>query len=40
MVRIFTSFAIEDRNLRDLLVGQKRNTRTQIGFTDYSVKDP
>lgn len=40
MARVFISFAIEDRNLRDFLVGQKRNTRTSIDFTDYSVKAP
>ena len=38
--RVFISFAIEDRNLRDLLVGQKLNTSTPIDFTDYSVKQP
>ncbi len=40
MARIFISFAIEDRILRDFLVGQKRNTRSPIVFTDYSVKEP
>ena len=40
MARVFISFAMEDRSLRDLLVGQKRNARTLIDFTDYSVKEP
>lgn len=40
MARVFISFAIEDRSLRDLLVGQKRNANTPIEFTDYSVKEP
>ena len=40
MKRVFTSFAIEDRILRDFLVGQKNNARSQISFVDYSVKEP
>ena len=40
MARVFISFAVEDCSLRNLLVGQKRNARNQIDFTDYSVKDP
>lgn len=40
MARVFISFAMEDRSLRDFLVGQKRNARTLIDFTDYSVKEP
>lgn len=40
MARVFISFAIEDRTLRDFLVGQKRNARSLIDFTDYSVKEP
>lgn len=40
MARVFISFAIEDKNLRDLLIGQKRNYRNDIDFTDYSVKEP
>lgn len=40
MARVFISFAIEDKILRDFLVGQKNNTRTAIEFTDYSVKEP
>lgn len=38
--RIFISFAIEDKVLRDFLVGQKRNNNIDIDFTDYSVKEP
>ena len=38
--RVFTSFAVEDRNLRDLLVGQARNSRVPFDFTDMSVKQP
>lgn len=37
--RIFTSFAIEDSNLRDLLVGQARNERTPFAFVDMSAKE-
>lgn len=40
MARVFISFAMEDKHLRDFLVGQKRNARTSIDFTDYSVKQP
>lgn len=38
--RVFTSFAIEDRGIRDLLVGQRLNTRVPFEFTDMSVKEP
>lgn len=38
--RIFISFAIEDKILRDFLVGQKRNDNIAISFVDYSVKEP
>lgn len=38
--RIFTSFAIEDANLRTLLVGQGRNNKTPFSFVDMSVKEP
>lgn len=38
--RIFTSFAIEDRSLRDMLRGQMRNPSTPIIYTDMSVKEP
>lgn len=40
MARVFISFAIEDRVLRDFLVGQKKNSTNVIEFTDYSVKEP
>jgi hypothetical protein len=36
--RVFISFAIEDRNLRDLLVGQMRNSSTPFDWVDYSAK--
>jgi hypothetical protein len=36
--RVFTSFAIEDQNLRNLFVGQARNSSTPFEITDYSVK--
>lgn len=38
--RIFISFAVEDSNLRDLLVGQGRNEKTPFSFVDMSVKEP
>ncbi|MFA3919344.1 hypothetical protein [Ruegeria hyattellae] len=38
MARVFISFAVEDKVLRDFLVGQKNNTRNAIEFTDFSVK--
>ncbi|WP_294390552.1 hypothetical protein [uncultured Sphingomonas sp.] len=38
--RVFTSFAIEDANLRTLLVGQARNDRIDFELVDYSVKEP
>ena len=40
MARVFVSSAIEDRNLGTLLVGQKKNSRNEIEFTDYSVQQP
>lgn len=40
MKRIFISFAIEDSNLRDLLVGQAKNKRSTFEFVDMSVKQP
>ena len=36
--RIFISFAIEDEQLRDLLVGQARNDNSPFEFIDMSVK--
>jgi len=38
--RVFTSFAIEDSNLRDFLRGQARNEHSPFEFTDMSVKQP
>jgi hypothetical protein len=38
--RVFSSFAIEDVALRDLLVGQSRNAGSPFSFTDMSVKKP
>ena len=40
MARVFVSFAIEDRDLRTLLVGQRKNARNEIEFADYSVQQP
>lgn len=40
MKRIFISFAIEDKNLRDLLKGQSKNPSSNIEFVDMSVKKP
>jgi hypothetical protein len=37
--RVFISFAIEDSNIRDLVVGQMRNSRTPFEWLDYSVKE-
>lgn len=38
--RIFTSFAIEDKSLRDLFVGQARNNSVPYELVDMSVKQP
>lgn len=38
--RIFISFAVEDKTLRDLLVGQAKNDKSPFEFTDMSVKEP
>ena len=38
--RIFISFAVEDSNLRDFLVGQARNNNSPFEFVDMSVKTP
>jgi hypothetical protein len=38
--RVFISFAMEDKHLRDLLVGQKISSSTPFEFDDYSVKKP
>jgi hypothetical protein len=37
---VFISFAVEDANLRTLLVGQARNEKTPFSFVDMSVKEP
>ena len=38
--RIFISFAMEDRNLRDFLFGQSKNDNSPFEFVDMSVKEP
>lgn len=38
--RIFISFAIEDENLRNLLVGQAKLDKSPFSFVDMSVKEP
>ncbi len=38
--RVFISFAIEDKRLRDFLVGQARNKKSPFEFVDMSVKQP
>ncbi|GIN27214.1 MULTISPECIES: TIR domain-containing protein [Bacillus] len=38
--RVFISFAIEDKSLRDFLVGQARNENSPFEFVDMSVKKP
>ncbi|MFC4558372.1 TIR domain-containing protein [Virgibacillus kekensis] len=38
--RIFISFAMEDKTLRDFLVGQGRNDKSPFEFVDMSVKKP
>jgi hypothetical protein len=38
--RIFISFAIEDKTLRDFLVGQAKNENSPFEFVDMSVKKP
>ncbi len=40
-LRTITNFQLfmEDRVLRDFLVGQKKNSKNSINFTDYSVKE-
>jgi len=36
--RVFISFAVEDSELRDFLVGQAKNEKSPFGFVDMSVK--
>jgi len=38
--RVFVAFAVEDRNLRDLLVGQRLHSKTPFEWQDFSVKEP
>jgi len=38
--RIFIAFAIEDKTLRDFLVGQAKNEKSTFSFVDMSVKEP
>jgi len=38
--RVFIAFAAEDKNYRDLLVGQARNEDSPFDFVDMSVKQP
>ena len=38
--RVFISFAIEDKSLRDFLVGQAKNENSPFEFVDMSVKKP
>lgn len=38
--KIFISFAVEDKNSRDLFVGQSHNEKTPFKFADMSVKEP
>lgn len=37
--RVFISFAIEDANAKDFLVGQAKNEKTPFEFVDMSVKE-
>ena len=39
MARIFISFAVEDKEYRDLLRGQSLNTKSPFTYTDFSVKE-
>lgn len=38
--RIFTSFAIEDEQIKNLFVNQAKNDRVPYSFVDMSVKEP
>lgn len=38
--RIFTSFAIEDKIIKDLFLGQAKNDNVPYEFVDMSVKEP
>lgn len=39
-VRAFISFAAEDKNYRDLIVGQAKNPNSPIEIADWSVQEP
>jgi hypothetical protein len=38
--RVFTAFAVEDKTLRDFLVGQAKLDKSPFEFIDMSVKQP
>ncbi|MBA7525069.1 hypothetical protein ES705_17216 [subsurface metagenome] len=38
--RVFISFAVEDKVLRNMLVGQAKNEKSPFEFVDMSVKEP
>lgn len=38
--KVFISFAMEDKTLRDFLVGQAKNEKSPFEFVDMSVKKP
>ena len=38
--KVFLSFAIEDSNIRDLMIGQAENKRVPFEFIDMSLKEP
>ena len=38
--RVFTAFAVEDKTLRDFLVGQARLDKSPFEFIDMSAKEP
>ncbi len=39
-VRTFISFAAEDKNYRDLLIGQAKNPNSPMEIADWSVQEP
>ena len=38
--RVFVAFAVEDKNEKDLFVGQAKNKNVPFEFIDMSVKEP
>lgn len=38
--KIFVSFAIEDRALREMFVGQSKHSKVEYSFNDQSVREP